>query len=139
MRVTGFIVGLSLLAVGCASTENYEEILQSWVGKHEDQLINAWGVPNGTHTMTSGKKVIEYRDNRTAQMGGYTYTAPQTTYHSGSVYGGGAYGGYSGTSTTYTTQTTPTYNVNLSCKTRFTIGESGYVQKWSWEGNNCAR
>lgn len=31
----------------------------------------------------------------------------QTTYHSGSVYGSGAYGGYSGTSTTYGTTAVP--------------------------------
>ncbi|WP_448250564.1 PDZ domain-containing protein [Thalassotalea agariperforans] len=31
----------------------------------------------------------------------------QTTYHSGSVYGGGTYGGYSGTSTTYGTTAVP--------------------------------
>jgi len=133
-------ISISLLS-GCATTANYEKILDTWVGSHVDNLVATWGPPQGSFDLSDGGKVIEYINSRNVQMGGYTYTTPQTTYHSGNVstygYGGSAYGNYYGTSTTYVQEQTPVYNVNLWCKTRFTINSEGIITRWHWEGNNC--
>ena len=131
------IIAVALILAGCATTENYEKILNTWVGSHVDSLVLSWGPPQGSFKLSNGKTVLEYTDARTVQMGGYTYTTPQTTYQSGTVYGGGSYGTYSGSSTTYVTQQTPTYNVNYWCKTRFIADSNGIIERWSWEGNNC--
>ena len=101
--------------------------------------VSSWGPPQGSFKLSDGSLVIEYIRSRNAQIGGHTYTAPQTTYHSGTAYGsrGSAYGTYSGTSTTYVQKQTPTYNINLMCKTRFTVNPQGIITRWSWQGNSC--
>jgi len=131
-----------ILLAGCATTANYEKILSSWVGASVDSLVSSWGPPQSSFELSDGSKVIEYVSARNVQIGGYTYSSPQTTYHSGTAsaygsYGGSAYGNYSGTSTTYVQKTTPVQNIAMSCKTRFTVNSSGIITKWSWQGNDC--
>lgn len=140
-RVTSLLL-LVLGVAGCATTANYEKILRSWVGVHFDRLVASWGPPQGSFKLSDGGQVLEYTDQRTMQLGGYTYTEPQTTYQSGSASaygsrGGYAYGTYSGTSTTYVQKQTPVYNIPLTCRTRFTVNPQGIITNWSWEGNNC--
>lgn len=134
------IVALALLSA-CATTANYESVLKSWMGSHVDSLVASWGPPQSSYQLSNGGQVIEYVSSRNVQVGGYTYSAPQTTYQSGSVSaygtGGSAYGTYSGTSTTYVQKQTPTYNVNTWCKTRFTTNSSRIIERWAWQGNNC--
>lgn len=143
MKHLASLAMLCLLAVGgCATTANYEKILQSWVGAHVDRLVTSWGPPQSSFRLSDGAQVLEYTNQRTVQGGGYTYTQPQTTYHSGSAsaygtYGGYASGTYSGTSTTYVQRQTPVYNIPLTCKTRFTVNPQGIITNWAWEGNNC--
>ena len=142
MRKTRFLLaGLALVLSGCATTANYEAILKTWMGVHADRLVASWGPPQNSFQLSGGGQVLEYVFSRDVQLGGYSYTTPQTTVHSGSVSaygtGGSAYGTYSGTSTTYVQKQTPTYNVNTWCKTRFTTNSSGIIERWAWQGNNC--
>ena len=125
-----------VLTAGCATTENYENILKSWVGSHSDSLVASWGPPQSSFKMSNGGMILEYTDQRNVQIGGYTYTRPQTTYHSGSLYGS-TNTSYNGTSTTYVQTKTPTYNIPLACVTRFTTNSYGRIISWSWQGNNC--
>jgi hypothetical protein len=132
----------AILLGSCATTANYEKILNSWVGSSVDNLVSSWGPPQSSFELSDGGKVIEYVNARNVQFGGFTYSNPQTTYHSGTAsaysnYGKSAYGSYSGTSTTYTNETTPIQNIAMSCKTRFTLNRSGKITKWSWQGNDC--
>ena len=126
---------------GCATTANYEKMLNSWVGSNVDNLVMRWGPPTNSYPLTNGGKVLEYDRHRNVQIGGYTTTVPQTTYNSGTanVYGtgGSAYGTYSGTSTTYVQQTTPIENIHMQCITRFTINAQGTITNWAWQGNDC--
>jgi hypothetical protein len=107
--------------------------LNTWIGTSEDSLISAWGVPDREYHMNDGKKAIEYIHKNTVQTGGYTYTEPRTTYHSGTI----GNKTYSGTSTQYVTETTPIQMYKSSCKTSFIIDQSGKVESWHHEGNNC--
>jgi hypothetical protein len=118
---------------GCATTVKYEAKLNTWIGVSEDSLIAAWGVPDKTYDMRDGKKAIEYVHKDTVHTGGYTYTVPRTTYQTGTI----GNETYSGTSTTYVTETTPAQKYKLSCKTSFIINNSGKVESWHHEGNNC--
>ncbi len=124
---------LVVMVSGCATAAKYQAKLDTWIGHTEDSLIASWGIPQNVYHMSNGKKVVEYVHGRNIQMGGYTYTQPQTTYHSGRV---GNYS-YGGTSTTYVTKQTPTYNIPLWCKTCFIINSSGIIETWRYEGNNC--
>lgn len=135
------IVLLLFVLSSCATTANYEKILQSWVGFNVDNLVMKWGPPANSFPLSDGGRVLEYSNQRNIQVGGYTTTVPQTTYNSGTanVYGtgGSAYGSYSGTSTTYVQKTTPVQNVALQCITRFTVNAQGTITNWTWQGNDC--
>ncbi len=135
-------LAILLLISSCATTANYETILNSWVGAPVDTLVSSWGPPQSSFPLSNNGYVIEYVREGNVPIGGFTYYEPQTTYHSGSVsafnnYGTSAYGSYSGTSTTYIKKQTPVYNVPLVCKTRFTVDQKGAISKWQWAGNNC--
>jgi hypothetical protein len=123
------------LVAGCATTANYEKILDGWVGSPADDLVSAWGPPQGSYDLSDGGKVIEYVRSRNVQVGGYPNTVPQPTYRSHRVLD---YGGmYSGTSTTYVQPQAPVRNITKSCRTDFTINRAGIITKWHWEGNDC--
>ena len=124
---------LCLGLCGCATTAKYEAKLNNWIGASEDSLVASWGVPNKTYNMPDGKKAMEYVHKETIQSGGYTYATPQITYQSGTI----GNKSYSGTSTTYVTETMPVQNYKLSCKTSFMINNSGKVESWHHEGNDC--
>lgn len=128
-----FLLGLCLGLCGCATTAKYEAKLNTWMGASEDSLIAAWGVPDKTYQMNSGKKAVEFMRKNTVQAGGYAYTVPQTTYQTGTI----GNQTYSGTSTTYVTETAPVQKYKFSCKTSFIINNSGKVESWHHEGNDC--
>ena len=134
-------MGAALALAGCATTANYDKVLQSWIGVDVDKLVASWGVPVASFPTQNGGKIIEYSRQRNVQLGGYTTTTPQTTYTTGtaSAYGarGATYGAYSGTSTTYVQSTTPIQNIAMQCMTRFTIDERGRVAAWARQGNDC--
>jgi hypothetical protein len=133
MRKPEFLFILAILLSGCATTAKYEAKLNTWVGVSEDFLIAAWGAPDITYDMRDGKKAIAYVHKNTIQTGGYRYTAPQTTYYSGTV----GDKSYSGTSTAYVTETEPVQRYKLYCKTSFIINNNGKIEGWHHEGNNC--
>jgi predicted transcriptional regulator len=113
--------------------EKYEAKLDTWIGESEDSLIASWGVPDKTYDMRDGKKAVEYVRRDIVETGGYAYTLPQTTYETGTI-GDQA---YSGTSTTYTRETEPVQKYRLFCQTSFVIDQSGKIESWHHEGNNC--
>jgi hypothetical protein len=131
----------------CATTANYEAVLNSWIGAPADRLVASWGPPESEYKLSDGGKVLVYSRERTVQTGGYTQTrrVPKTTYTTGTVSAYGSGGGYANanydqTSTTYETQTrtTPVRTYTKTCKTRFTTDWLGYIKYWAWEGNDCA-
>ena len=101
--------------------EGYEKILESYVGGPESDLIGRWGPPDAAYE-TGGVKFLSWTDRRTIPVSG---TAPS---YSTSCYGANctttAIGGSSG------------YNINMSCKTVFTVA-GGIVTSWRYQGNDC--
>ncbi|MBP7216333.1 MAG: hypothetical protein KBA46_03505 [Candidatus Omnitrophica bacterium] len=124
---------LCLGLCGCATTAKYEAKLDTWIGASEDALVASWGVPDKTYNLNNGKKAIEFIHKNILETGGYTYTTPQRTYHSGKI----GDETYSGTSTTYVRETEPVRKHRLYCATSFIINSNGSVESWRHEGNNC--
>jgi hypothetical protein len=62
-RIVG-IVCLALSAVGCVAPNRYGEMLDGWVGRPTDELVRAWGPPDGSYPLSDGGKVIEYDERR---------------------------------------------------------------------------
>lgn len=58
-----FIVLMILLFAGCATEAGYQRALNSYVGVKESDLVDNWGIPDGTYQ--SGKiKYLIYKDDR---------------------------------------------------------------------------
>lgn len=133
---------LALFLGGCATSANYEKILNSWVGAYDSQLVSAWGPPQNSYISNDGKRFLEYSSHTNIPFGGYTYITPQTTHHNGvvNVYnniGDSTYAVYSATSTSYLQKQAPIQNISLNCITRFSVNSSGIITDWTWQGNNC--
>ena len=115
-------VSLALLTIsGCATAENYEKILASWVGSSEGALINSWGPPDSAYE-SSGAKYLTYRKSSSGYIPG-----TQPTYQT-QIIGGTAY------TTSY--GGSPGYSYNRNCKTTFTVSD-GTISSWRYEGNAC--
>ncbi len=117
--LTIFFITICLGA--CATTENYEKILKSWVGHDVNELVGAWGYPVNSFKAPNGNTVYVYSSSG-------SYTMPTNTTATYNVYGNSVYGN----STTTGGQT-----LNFWCQTFFEINDSNTITTWSWKGNNC--
>lgn len=137
-RTLAPVLALALVA-GCATTAGYEQILNSWIGSGESQLVAAWGPPDSFYVTPDGDRVLTYRRSRTVTGGGYPISYPVTQDTYGTVTGAdGSLGTFSGTTTTYVTQTTPVYSQTFRCITHFTVRKkTGQIATWRWRGNDC--
>lgn len=112
-----------LLAVlaGCASTEGYEKLLNSWIGAQEIDLVRKWGPPIQTYE-TAGRKFVVYSSNRNVYI-------PETeSRYQTRVVGNTAYTKAIGGS--------PAMNITKTCTTTFEL-EGSTVVSWSHKGNDC--
>lgn len=114
-------VAFSFALTGCATTANYEKILNTWVGASEVSLIRKWGPPQQSYE-TSGHKFIVYTRSSSVYIPGiaptYTTTVVGKTAYTSSVGG------------------TPGQTIATNCKTTFEIAD-GKVLSWQWQGNDC--
>ena len=60
------LIGLIAVALvaGCATTSNYEDLLKTWVGRSEDELVQTWGPPSSVY-QAAGAKYLTYTKNQT--------------------------------------------------------------------------
>lgn len=127
MRKIALTIALlsSLLLSACATytTAAYEQILDTFVGDTENQIIAVWGVP---------ERVFESGDNKY-----FVYTRKETSYVPGNpgFYQPG-YWGWPGSPFYSPFGGTPGYYVHYSCTTTFTF-VNGKVDHWQWQGNDC--
>ena len=83
------IMAIVALLSGCATIENYENVLRSWMGKDVNLLIQTYGYPSSTMELANGNTVYIY-------MRSHQYTSPtyQDTNSNYNYYSNGKYGGY---------------------------------------------
>jgi len=108
------------LATGCAAP-GYEGQLQSWLGRTNAELVDAWGEPGDIVVDAQGRSVFVYATVRTEKKGGSRMSTtdpvtgqPVTVSKSSRV---------------------ETY----WCKTSFTIDEDETVASYAYDGNDCSR
>lgn len=112
---------LMLSACATATRENYDVMLNSWVGKSERELVLIWGVPDKQYDLDAGTRLLSYVSRR-------------SVYYPGSYpicSGRGSIDPIWGCSDGFTPHIS-----FLSCETTFTL-VSGKVAQWRHEGNNC--
>ena len=106
---------------GCATTEGYKKILDSWLGMSEHALISQWGVPVRSYE-SNGILYLVYDSRRTITLPGssptYTSTIIGNTIYTDS------YGGSSPTT------------IHKQCITTFQL-RNGKIFHWLFRGNDC--
>ncbi len=103
------LLSACLLLAGCATTENYNRKLDTWVGHPVNELFEAWGPPATTFENGLGMTMYTYIYN-----GGTTYNTLPNPY----------------------LNYTATYQTQNYCKTTFFV-RNGFIKNWRWEGNSC--
>jgi len=98
-----------------ATTQGYEQILQSWVGTSELNLIRTWGAPEKNY-ITGGHKFLVYENVN-------AYEVP--VFYNTTVIGDTAFTNSSGGET-----------VQFYCTTTFEVYKNK-VLSWQYKGNNC--
>lgn len=107
MRLLSMIASVVLVSA-CATTENYEKTLDTWVGATEAKLVSAWGPPDSVYEAPNGERILTYNSQRTMSLPGlapsYRTTVVGNVAHTQQIGG------------------TPARAIPLSCRTSFTIG-----------------
>ena len=119
----GIIAALLLAALAaCATEEHYERILAGWVGRPVDQLILDWRPPDKSATLSDGRAVIEYDQERTFTTGGYTHYEEFTTDSGNTI---------------RVPVTEPKEIHHRRCATRFIVSADRIIRSWSHDGDDC--
>lgn len=119
------VLCLVILLSACASTGNYENTLQPWVGSSETNLYQNWGNPASEFYVTPDTKIVTYIQTENQPIDGNTQP-------------------YAGIEVDYQAIETPNYGEDLSnndnneyyCKTSFTI-TNGEVVDYNFNGDDC--
>ena len=119
---------VSLLLVGCATTQNYSLAVNSWQGGNVHSLFKTWGYPNRILTLPHGHRlyIYSYRDHGetpSTVFPGYTTISQRhgTTFVSSTppmVMGGTEY--------------------DMRCTTWFEANKQGRIVGTSFRGNSCS-
>ena len=110
-----------LALAGCATTANYEKMLNGWVGAEEIDLMRKWGAPDKTYE-TGGTKFLTYVSSGNVYVPGVAPTY-QTTVIGNTVYTNRVGG-------------SPAQNIGLRCTTTFEV-RNNKIQSWQADGNYC--
>ncbi len=121
MKPTKFALLLAMALSACATTKNYEKMLDTLVGSHVDVLTQKWGPPKRSYPLSGGNKVNEYMSYRTFQTGGYS----------------SASGKADGKKANYSAYSTAVETHERTCITRFTISPKNIILRWTVQGNDC--
>lgn len=118
------ILGVSLFVSGCvhfapqtATSENYKQMLDSWLGRPKDELIAVWGMPTHDYLRQNKNYVIYVRSRMGDVASGETIERmPQSSKEHFLTKDGGV--------------------VSKVCNTVFTVVDNR-VETWKFDGNDC--
>lgn len=114
-----------LFLIGCATTEKYKAVLNTWVGSHINEMMDSWGYPSGSFKAPNGNTVYVYSDSGVIT----TPTYARTT--------GDLFPGSPEDLGLHRTTVTGGEAINLSCTTYIETNTEGIIVHWSFKGNNC--
>ena len=112
---------LTLLLVGCATTANYEKMLQTTLGMSENNLVARFGIPQGSYE-NDGIRYLTYSRSESGVIPGQPARANTV------VIGGVPYTNMVGG--------TPSIGYTNSCSVTFTIVNK-LVTAYRYKGNDC--
>ena len=113
-------IGCVLALASCRSVQNYDDMLHSWLGQSEAQLVATWGAPVNMQTIAPGRQIFTYIKEKQVQVPGeapnYTALGQDSAYN------------------TYDDSLGQTFD--YYCKTIFTT-QDDVIVGYSWEGDGC--
>jgi hypothetical protein len=112
---------LALLFIGCATTANYEKMLQTTIGMSETNLVARFGIPQGSYE-NEGIRYLTYSRSESGVIPGQPARANTV------VIGGVPYTNMVGG--------TPSIGYTNSCSVTFTIINKS-VARYQYKGNDC--
>ncbi len=115
------ILILGLFITGCTTKQDHEDILNSWLGSSEEDIVTSWGPPNGFYE-NGDTRYLTWSESRSGVIPGTPTTYTTTNY-----------GGIVTTSTNY--GTAPII-VNTNCSITMIV-QSGSIVNWTYKGNSC--
>ena len=110
-----------LLVAGCTTKLEHENILNSWLGSQESDIVASWGPPDGFYE-DGEKRYLTWSESSTSVIAG-TPSQTTTSNHYGYV-------------STWRTQGTAPIVVNSNSSITMII-EEGVISSWSYKGNSC--
>lgn len=126
LKIKFFALIALVLLSACATTANYQQMVNQWQGKDVQHLVRVWGEPDAMTQAPNKSRVYMYKHQ-------YLQTMPPppgpttnfTTVNGTPTYGSGFTGGFAGKTTV------------LYCRTWFEINPQGIVVGTHFQGNNC--
>ncbi|MBO7257869.1 MAG: hypothetical protein J6V11_02890 [Alphaproteobacteria bacterium] len=114
--------GCLMVLTACHSVQNYDDYLDSWVGRSEADLVATWGAPAQMQNLGAGRQLFTYMKQKTVMepemnpqdvnFGNYSLYNPENDImQSETVY---------------------------YCETTFTT-ENDIIVDYSWSGDACVR
>lgn len=117
--LTGMVL-TACVTTSCRSVQSYEQMLQSWVGKSEADLVTTWGAPVSMETISPGRQLFVYIKEKQVTVPGeapnYTALGENSEYNN--------FGDSLGETFDY------------YCRTTFTT-QNDIIVNYSWEGDGC--
>lgn len=87
-RLAAGAVGVAA-ALACASPlppdsgPTYQDEVSRWNGEKEAELVTSWGMPQKTHVLADGGRIIEYRATGESEDGDETFCTTRFTLDKG--------------------------------------------------------
>lgn len=127
LRPVPAIAALALALAACATTANYQKLMDSLVGADVNEVLRTWGPPTQTTTMPNGNRLLVY------ERAG-SYTTPMTVSPSPNVVtrAGNVIIAQPGPTTIVGGET-----VETLCRTNIEVDASGRIVSAQFTGNSC--
>ncbi len=109
------------LLVGCATTENFEKKVSVYVGKTENHLVAAEGIPSSSYEL-DGTKYLTYSKSESGVIPG-TPARANTNYINGKAY-------------TTMVGGSPAIGYTNTCSVTFTVVNK-VITGYTYKGNDC--
>lgn len=120
-----FIFFCALLLSGCATTANYQKVVNNWRGNSAQNLINCWGDPDAKVKLPNGHTDYLYIREHIANVPNQA-PAPATYTNVGTTpIQGHGFSEFSGITR------------KLYCHTLFEVNDQGIIVSSRFQGNNC--
>jgi len=117
----------AFLLTACATTKNYQVMLNHWQGSNIQDLMKSWGYPDAGAKLPNGNTVYMYTRQQTFIAPPTPNTTPTIINARGtplavSTYNGEFVGGQ---------------EIPMTCRTWFEVNPQGVIVNTRFQGNNC--